>query len=254
MTSTIKVLLVEDNPGDALLIKEMLSEIDDEFQISHATGLAESLDSLDKNGFDVVLLDLCLPDSQGIDTFNTINSYAPDLPIIILTGLNDDIFAVTAVRRGAQDYLVKGEVNRRLLIRSIKYSMERKRIDKELNEMGEKLHLAQKAGGIGTFELNIKTDEVVWTEELENIYHLPIENFGGKFEDWIKLIYPEDRERVSDEFIRSIENKNDWFDFFRIIWPDDSIHWIKIQGTIIYDENNLPIRMIGVNFDVTDLI
>jgi PAS domain-containing protein len=116
------------------------------------------------------------------------------------------------------------------------------------------LHLAQKAGGIGTFEVNIKTNEVIWTEELEDIYHLSIKNFGGKLEDWIQLIYPEDRDRVREEFKRSIENKNDWFDFFRIIWPDNSIHWIKIQGTIIYDKNDSPLRMIGVNFDVTDLI
>lgn len=254
MTQSIKILLVEDNPGDALFIKEMIKDIDEKFEVFHVTRLDESLTYLRKENFDVVLLDLCLPDSQGIDTFKVMNYNAPDLPIIILTGLKDDIFAVSAVGRGAQDYLVKGEVHSKLLARSIKYSVERKRKEMELNEMGERLHLAQKAGGIGTFEVDIKEDEVIWTEELEKLYHLPIGSFGGKFEDWIQLVYPEDRERVREEFRRSIENKIDWVDFFRIVWPDNSIHWIKVQGTVIYDEKDHPVRVIGVNFDVTDLI
>lgn len=106
------------------------------------------------------------------------DSNAPNLPIIILTGLKDDIFAVSAVGRGAQDYLVKGEVNGKLLARSIKYSMERKRIEKELNQNGGKIAFSSKGRWNWNIRSGYKKDEVIWTEELENIYYLPIENLA----------------------------------------------------------------------------
>ena len=128
-----------------------------------------------KYSFDVILLDLCLPDSKGIETFNIMKHNSPNIPIIILTGLKDDIFAVSAVGRGAQDYLVKGEVNNKQLARSITYAIERKRIENELNESDDRFHLTQKAGGIGTFDWNIENNEIIWTEELDKFMACPKE-------------------------------------------------------------------------------
>ena len=254
INKTIKVLLIEDNTGDTVLIRGMLDDSKKiHFKVTDAARLDDGLKFLVKDSFDVILLNLCLPDSKGIDTFNIMKYNATNIPIIVLTGLKDDIFAISAVGRGAQDYLVKGEVTSKQLIRSITYAIERKRIEKELNESDDRFHLAQKAGGIGTFDWNIKTNEIIWTNELDKIYGLPSGSFKGKYENWIELIYPEDRERVKDEQNKSIKNHKDWNDFFRIIWPDKSIHWIKAQAMITYNKENQPIRMIGVNFDVTEL-
>jgi len=254
----IKVLLIEDNPGDVLLIREMLDDSEQiHFEVMNAARLDDGLKFLVKNSFDAILLDLCLPDSKGIDTFNIMKYNATNIPIIVLTGLKDDIFAVSAVGRGAQDYLVKGEFTNKQLIRSITYAIERKRIEKELNELNEsddRFYLAQKAGGIGTFDWNIENNEIIWTDELDKIYGLPSGSFKGKYENWIELIYPEDRQRVKDEQKKSIKSHKDWTDFFRIIWPDKSIHWIKAQAMTIYNKKDQPIRMIGVNFDITELI
>ena len=251
----IKVLLIEDNPGDTALIREMLDDNEQiQFEVTNTARLDNGLKLLVKDSFDVILLDLSLPDSNGIDTFNVMKYNATNIPIIVLTGLKDDIFAISAVGRGAQDYLVKGEVTNKQLIRSICYAIERKRIEKELNESDDRFHLAQKAGGIGTFDWNIETNEIIWTDELDKIYGLPSGSFGGRYENWIELIYPEDRERVKDEQQKSIKNLKDWSDFFRIIWPDKSIHWIKAQAMITYNKEDKPMRMIGVNFDVTELI
>ena len=253
--NTIKVLLIEDNPGDIVLIREMLD--DGEliyFEVTSAGRLDDGLKFLVKDSFDVILLDLCLPDSKGIDTFNIMKYNATDIPIIVLTGLKDDIFAVSAVGRGAQDYLVKGEFTNKQLIRSITYAIERKRIENEINKSDDRFLLAQKAGGIGTFDWNIETNEITWTDELDKIYGLPSGSFKGKYKNWIELIYPEDKERVKDEQKKSIKHHKDWNDFFRIIWPDKSIHWIKAQAITTYNKENQPIRMIGVNFDVTDLV
>ena len=121
----IKILLVEDNRGDAISIQEMLNETDDTYyDVFHTTRLDDGLKILVKDNFDLILLDLCLPDSEGMDTFNIMKYNADDIPIIVLTGLKEDIFAVSAVGRGAQDYLVKGEIDSELLATSIQNAMK----------------------------------------------------------------------------------------------------------------------------------
>ena len=122
---SIKILLVEDNPGDVRSIREMLNELDDDqYEVFQTARLDNGLKVLVKDDFDLILLDLCLPDSEGMDTFNIMKYNADDIPIIVLTGLKEDIFAVSAVGRGAQDYLVKGEINSKLLATSIHKAMK----------------------------------------------------------------------------------------------------------------------------------
>lgn len=125
----VKVLLIEDNPGDARLIQDMLSDAKTtEFALEWRQTLSGGLKSLGENGYDAVLLDLGLPDSpQRSVTFTRVQTTAPAMPIIILTGLDDDTFAVTAVKRGAQDYLIKGKIDSNTLVRTIRYAIARKR-------------------------------------------------------------------------------------------------------------------------------
>lgn len=126
MTDVIQVLLMEDNPGDARLLRLMLEEVTDRrFQLHCVERLSEALEYLDKGGIDVALLDLFVPDSEGLETFQHVHQHAPHVPMIVLTGLNDNELAVRAVRAGAQDYLVKGQVDGNLLARAIRYAIER---------------------------------------------------------------------------------------------------------------------------------
>jgi two-component system, cell cycle response regulator len=133
----LNVLLVEDDPDDVLLIQETLAEVDSILKVNiHAEETLEAgIDRLMKGDIDVVLLDLSLPDSQGLDTFMRIHAQANAVPIIILTGLNDENFALEAVRQGAQDYLVKGNVNAKMLARVIRYGIERNRTQAELRSL-----------------------------------------------------------------------------------------------------------------------
>src|SRR5512134_3671127 len=109
----VKVLMIEDSPGDARLIQDMLAETESiEFAVEWKQTLADGLQCLGQGRTDVVLLDLGLPDSpQRSASFTRVQAAAPSTPIVILTGLDDDTFAVTTVRRGAQDYLVKGTID-----------------------------------------------------------------------------------------------------------------------------------------------
>ena len=115
----LTVLLVEDNAGDLHLIEELLRLPAGEFRLEHVELLAPGLERLGRGGVDVVLLDLGLPDSQGDATFAAVRRAAPAVPVIILTGLGDEAVAIRMVREGAQDYLVKGDVERNVLRRAI---------------------------------------------------------------------------------------------------------------------------------------
>jgi two-component sensor histidine kinase/CheY-like chemotaxis protein len=127
------VLLIEDNLGDIVSIRTMISELSDGvFELKFAESLGEALTTLENENFDVVLMDLGLPDSQGFRTFTQVHNQMPELPIIIITGLEDEDLGVSAVKEGAQDYLVKGQVDKKLLARSLKYAIERKQTEEEL--------------------------------------------------------------------------------------------------------------------------
>lgn len=142
----IRVLIIEDNLEDFRIIEEMLKEVENPaFELYHSQRLEEGLKCLVRDGFDILLLDLGLPDSNGLDTFASVYEQAPEIPVVILSGFGDEDIAIRAVREGAQDYLVKGQVNSLLLSRSISYAIERKLIEDELirhryylNELVEK--------------------------------------------------------------------------------------------------------------------
>ncbi|MBI5557090.1 MAG: response regulator [Deltaproteobacteria bacterium] len=122
------LLIVEDNPADVLLIKEQLSEAPrKQYDIAVNETLAEAIERLKDNDIDVVLLDLSLPDSSGLDTVRTLTTKFPGVVIIVLTGLQDEQIALQAVRYGAQDYIEKNQITSILLNRSISYSIERKK-------------------------------------------------------------------------------------------------------------------------------
>jgi diguanylate cyclase (GGDEF)-like protein len=130
---TLPILLVEDNRGDARLVQEMLNDAPTtEFEVSHVERLTDAREKIMESGTGCVLLDLSLPDAMRLEALMQLRAAAPDVPIVILSGLQDELLAVKAVQEGAQDYLIKGRVDGALLGRSINYAIERKRAEMEL--------------------------------------------------------------------------------------------------------------------------
>ena len=126
MSESIRILLVEDNPADAQLLREFLAEVENtDFELVRVERLGDALQRLGNERFDVMLLDLSLPDAQGLETVT--RAYKQGAPIVVLTGLDDKTLAINALRAGAQDYLVKGQIAAPLLERSIRYAIERHR-------------------------------------------------------------------------------------------------------------------------------
>lgn len=139
----LHVLLIEDNPGDARLVREMLAEImGAPFRVEWADRLAAGVEYLTRETVDVILLDLSLPDSHGYETFTRMMAAAPDIPIMVMSGLDDETVAVQTVREGAQDYLLKGQADGQLLARSIRYAIERKEAETEREDLIKKLQEA----------------------------------------------------------------------------------------------------------------
>ena len=138
--NTTTILLVEDNPGDARLIQELFRDLQGRsFDILTAESFRQAHARLKERSVDLALVDLSLPDSHGLDTFRNLAEGYPSLPQVLLTGLNDREIAIQAVREGAQDYLLKGEVDEHVLLRAIDYAIERKRIQAELETANARL-------------------------------------------------------------------------------------------------------------------
>ena len=141
MTPAGRILLVEDNPADAVLVQELLAEVSPAVHMEWLTLLSTTLERLDAATphLDAVLLDLSLPDSKGLDTFRRAFARSPHTPIVVLTGLDDQMTAIDALRGGAQDYLIKGEIDALGLDRSIRYAIERKMAAEEIRRLNAEL-------------------------------------------------------------------------------------------------------------------
>ncbi|TLD40376.1 MAG: diguanylate cyclase/phosphodiesterase (GGDEF & EAL domains) with PAS/PAC sensor(s) [Candidatus Jettenia ecosi] len=136
----IRVLLIDDNSDEVRLIQEILKEDDTvKFELEHASQFLVGLEYLKEKRFDVLLLDLNVPDNGGLHKLSQVRTQSPKLPIVVLTGFIDEVIGAKVVQAGAQDYLIKEEVNSKLLVRSIRYAIERKRVEEELRAVNESL-------------------------------------------------------------------------------------------------------------------
>lgn len=157
----LKVLLVEDDPEFADILRIRLSkEKSPRFEITRFPTLKEALAALFEKSWDLILLDLMLPDSSGIQTFNAIRSQASHTPIVIMSGLDNDVLAIDAVRKGAEDYLVKGEIDSRFLLRILHHAIDRHRIKEKLASVTGRLR-----------ETNLRLEKMALLDPLTELYN-----------------------------------------------------------------------------------
>ena len=177
-TDPIRILLVEDNSGDAFLIREGLKESGSaQFDMTHVHRLGEGLERLKESTYDVVLLDLGLPDSNGLETLVVMCGHAPEVPIVVLTHLEDETLAMEGVHGGAQDFLSKGHVDNETLVRCLRYAIERKEAQEALQKseeqakrLAEQNEVLAEIGRIISSTLDIEAVYEPFAEQVRSVY------------------------------------------------------------------------------------
>ncbi len=260
--------MIEDNPADARLIDIYLSEAYDDslYTFTTAYNLKLGLEFAAQRDFDVILVDLTLPDSFGLDTFKKIFEKTPDTPIIVLTGVEDENVGLNAMKLGAQDFLIKGKVKAKGLRRSINYGIERNKLRKELFEKTKKLQEktddllkekrklseAQKLAHIGSWEWNIGTNTISLSDELHDIYGLKSGEFNSTYESFLAQVHIEDRDFTKNIIEESYKLQVPFNFYHRIIRPNNDTRVIHARGEVIKDEKGNPTMMLGTGQDVTE--
>ncbi len=249
----ISVLLIEDNPGDIGLLKEYLRESTEiKFHLTSAMTLKEGLELSSKHGFDIILIDLSLPDSKGLKTLAKVRSACPDKPIIVLTGNIDLTVSNKAIQEGAQDFLVKNNLNSDLIIRSIMYAIQRCNLEAKITEYSDRLKKAQAVGHTGSWEIDLATYTNWGSEEAYKIYGVPVKTHYP-LEEIQSLVLPEYLNALQQEITLQVK-ANDKYD---VIFPikrasDGEVRWINSIAEVIRDASGKPLKAMGVVRDITE--
>jgi len=251
--ATIQILLIEDNAAEATLLKRELAESPfGLFSIAHVKRLAEASGQLQAQRFDAVLLDLGLPDSQGLATLDRLNKARPhDIPIIVLTGLNDEALGIRALQEGADDYLVKDASTHRMLGRSVRYAIERNRSKQAVLASEQRLDLAVDAAQMGIFDWHVQTGKVTWSHHHARLFGLTPQQFGGTFEAFEQCVHPDDRAGFSAKIERSLATHEEFHHEYRVVWADSSEHWIEARGRVFNDDQGRSVRIMGTVVDIS---
>jgi PAS domain S-box-containing protein len=246
---TTRILLVEDNLGDARLVREMVRETP-ELSIHHVDCLAAGLGHLVSHTVDVVLLDLGLPDSQGIATLRQVLEATSTEPVIVLTGHDDEAAGQTALQEGAQDYLVKGRVDGHSLPRAIRYAIERKRVEAALLESAVHFQTLADSG-----------QALIWTSDLDKLCDYfnnawlaftgrPLERELGL--GWTEGVHPGDMDRCVEIYTTSFDRRERFSMDYRLRRFDGEYRWIQDDGSPRYNSRGEFLGYIGFCLDVTD--
>ncbi len=252
MNKTIRVLIVEDEPVAADTLKELLcGDYRSRFSCAIARNLREGLVDLKKEVFDIVLLDLGLPDSTGIDTASTVRREFPRMPVIALTGLIDEEVALKALRMDIQDYLIKGQIAGGILDRSIRYAIERKRAIDALRESEEKFRVFFESAAVGTAQIDPATRRFVQVNDkfcrimgyaCRELLSLSLN----------EITHPDDRSG-RDIFDELISGKfSEYSREQRCIRKDGRTVWVQIAVTLIRDIAGEYSRAMVIVQDITD--
>jgi len=246
----IKVLLIEDNPGDARLVKEMLVDVgSNKFSLVHVGLISEGLSLLKDEGYDVILLDLSLPDGYGLDIIRRVCAVAPHLPVIILTGLDDETIAIRAVQEGAQDYLLKSQMDSNLLARAIRYAIERKRAEEALRESEDKFKNLVEKSNVGVYLIQDGVDKYV-NARCAEIHGYSVEEMIDKIGPK-DTTFHEDLSNTEENIHKRMSGEVEFLhDEFRIITKNQEIKNVEIFGArTIYQGRP---AVIGTMLDITD--
>ncbi len=246
------VLMIEDDDADATLIRLLLSRTGLGFEVDRRERLAHALERLEQGGVDLVLLDFSLPDSVGLDSYWALRDRHPEVPVIVLTSLDDDNLALRAVAEGAQDYLVKRQVDPPLLARAIRYAIERHRSELALRESEQRYALAMQGANDGIWDWDLLRGQVFLSERWRAMVGLSPDEPDVPAESWFARVADGDRERVRAAFAAAAAAGDSLVALeHRMRCGDGSSLWVATRGALVRDEGGRVIRMAGSMSDIS---
>lgn len=252
------ILLVEDNPGDTELIRIYLQDAAMKAELHQAETLYDATEIIASRQIDLTLLDLSLPDSNGFRTLTKYLKRASHIPVIVLTGMNNEIIGNQAVKAGAQDFLVKGQFDGKLLGRAVRYALQRFKEQQKLEEaahnlaVSEKRYIeAQEMAQFGNWEMDIVTNEMKWTKEVFRIFNFQPGSISPSLSDYISYVHLEDREKTEEFFEAAAKDGKLHTLEHRIILEGSSVKYLSVQAKVNYDELTQKLLLIGAMQDIT---
>ncbi len=247
----IQVLLVEDNPTDVLLLQEALAQVPSvQFKLTEVEQLTEGLERLSQEPFDVVLLDLGLPDSQGLETLVKIRERASWVPIVVLTGLADEALGLRALQAGAQDYLVKGQVEGHRLARAIRYAVERQQAEERLRASEERFRalIENSSDAIALVDANGVITYA--SPATTRILGYTIDEFVGH--SGFEFVHPDEMEYLTGVLAELAQTPGEIVAIqYRLRHKDGSWRWLEGVGTNLLTEPSVR-AIVGNYRDVTE--
>ena len=251
---TVRVLLVEDSPSDAMIVREALSEAPGfQFVITHVERLADALTQLAEQDFDIVLVDLALPDSSGLETFIRVQSADSKIPIVVLSGYSDGSVALKAVGAGAQDYLVKGDWEERVLPRAIRYAIERKRNAEALRLTHVQLRLLLDHSPAVLMAWRLDGEQFVPHLVSENITRLLGFSVPEVLDSswWRDHVHPGDLASATAGILSSRGSDRCQMEY-RLRHKDGAYHWVDDNRRLVCDSTGQAMEQVGIWTDITE--
>lgn len=253
--ATINILLVEDPAEDARRLQLLLSECPfAHYQVQHARRLAEGLARLQKDAFDLVLADLSLPDSHGFETFERLRAQAPRMPMIILSGADEETQAIRAVREGAQDYLVKERVDADILSRAIRYALERHRAEQNQQEREKHFKLLLDSIADYHYTVQLKAGHPVQSAHGSGcaaVTGYSPEDYAADPELWFRMVHPDDRKAVLAQADRVRAGEIPPPLDHRILHKSGRVRWVRNTVVPCRDQRGRLAAYDGLIADIT---
>jgi diguanylate cyclase (GGDEF)-like protein/PAS domain S-box-containing protein len=252
----IQILLVEDSRTDADLVRRLLARAPlGPFRLTTVDRIAKAIDLLRRSpALDVILLDVSLPDSvhSSLDSLTRIKAQAPELPIVLLTGVEDEELAALAVRQGAQDYIQKRQVESALLGRSIRYAIERKQAEMALRESEERYALAVQGAHDGLWDWNLKTGRIYFSPRWKSMLGYEDAEIGDDPSEWFDRVHPEDLMMLRAEISAHQGGGTPHFKSeHRMLHKDGAYRWVLSRGIAVRRDAGPAHRMAGSQSDIT---
>lgn len=255
----VNILLIEDNPGDVNLVKLLLKDSSVRHELFETSTFFDGTDFCKNNPVDLVLLDLSLPDSSGFKTLSSFLEKNPQIPVIVLTGINNEIVGNQAVKAGAQDFLVKGQFDGKQLGRSIRYSLQRFKTQIKLEQTAKTLSIAEKRyveaqemANFGNWTMDIVSNKMEWTNEVFRIFGFHPNSISPTLSDYLGYVHMEDKPAVEAFFEKATKEGKPLKLEHKIVIEGRNIRYVVIRAKINYEEINGRILLVGAIQDITE--